>query len=175
MTPPSSRAGILEIGILGQQATASVRQTLESQGAQVYRGPRSDTTIVLRYVPSCIISVGLQVTLAEAVGSLRGGAELARGEQGRASPLAHELWASRFVICLAYLCPAFLTWLSARPTSHAFASPVPPTCLTGDQESPGSPQQVAFGSSPGGAMAGATAPAVFLRGSRFASEHGSSR
>jgi hypothetical protein len=35
MTPPSSRAGILEIGILGQQATASVRQTLESQGAQV--------------------------------------------------------------------------------------------------------------------------------------------
>jgi hypothetical protein len=51
MTPPSSRAGILEIGILGQQATASVRQTLESQGAQVYQGPRSDTTIVLRYVP----------------------------------------------------------------------------------------------------------------------------
>ena len=53
MTPPSSRAGILEIGILGQQATASVRQTLESQGTQVglYQGPRSDTTIVLRYVP----------------------------------------------------------------------------------------------------------------------------
>ena len=52
MTPPTGRAGILEIGILGQQATTSVRQTLESQGAQVglYQGPRSDTTILLRYV-----------------------------------------------------------------------------------------------------------------------------
>jgi hypothetical protein len=34
-----------------------------------------------------------------------------------------------------------------------------------DQESPGSPQKVAFGSSPGEAMAGATAPAVFFGGS----------
>jgi hypothetical protein len=53
MTPSSDRPGILEIGILGQQAPAAVRQSLESQGAQVglYQGPRSDTTIVLRFLP----------------------------------------------------------------------------------------------------------------------------
>jgi hypothetical protein len=54
MTPPSSRAGILEIGMLEQQATASVRQTLESQGAQVglYEGPKiADTPeLLLTYV-----------------------------------------------------------------------------------------------------------------------------
>lgn len=45
--------GTLEIGVLGQHATADVMQQLRSDGAavQTFGGPRSDTTIVFRYLP----------------------------------------------------------------------------------------------------------------------------
>jgi len=49
---PTSRDGRLEIGILGQQATREILESLGSQGARValFQGPRSDTTIVFRHL-----------------------------------------------------------------------------------------------------------------------------
>lgn len=43
--------GVLEIGILGQHATAAMMQSLGGGGKVVeqFPGPRSDTTLVLRY------------------------------------------------------------------------------------------------------------------------------
>jgi len=48
---PTTREGILEIGILGKHADPQLRQSLESDDAilGLFQGPRSDTTIVLRY------------------------------------------------------------------------------------------------------------------------------
>ena len=51
--PPIDRDGMLEVGVLGQLATPAVIQQLEADGASLglFRGPRSDTTIVFRYLP----------------------------------------------------------------------------------------------------------------------------
>ena len=50
--PPAQRDGRLEIGVLGQKATDVVIQQLQNSAASVrlFQGPRSDTTIVFRYV-----------------------------------------------------------------------------------------------------------------------------
>lgn len=49
---PTARAGVLEVGILGQQATPAVVQALRADGAtvQCFEGPRSDTTVVFRHL-----------------------------------------------------------------------------------------------------------------------------
>ena len=50
--PPRESSGTLEVGILGQQATSDVVQSLRADDAAVdfFQGPRSDTTIVFRYL-----------------------------------------------------------------------------------------------------------------------------
>ena len=51
--PPRESSGTLEVGILGQQATSEVVESLHADTASVnlFPGPRSDTTIVFRYLP----------------------------------------------------------------------------------------------------------------------------
>src|SRR5439155_23526822 len=53
ISAPRTRDGMLEVGVLGQQATATVVEQLKSDGALLgmFQGPRSDTTIVFRYLP----------------------------------------------------------------------------------------------------------------------------
>jgi hypothetical protein len=50
---PTGRDGILEVAVMGRHATPEIVQSLCSQGATVatFQGPRSDTTVVFRYMP----------------------------------------------------------------------------------------------------------------------------
>lgn len=51
--PPAGRDGVLEVAVMGRLATLEIVQSLASQGAAVatFQGPRSDTTVVFRYLP----------------------------------------------------------------------------------------------------------------------------